>query len=150
MSPFKRDTQQIQSAVECVNLFMKFFCLPCRAWTRLRLISYKAFAPLAPPVAWLICHTEHAPSECGRRSRLCNLLRCFFFAFISTPSLWLIPDTVLIPPLTREKERERKRARTSVSLNFWATRACLNATEASWQLPHEAHRLQRRIAAACW
>lgn len=74
----------------------------------------------------------------------------FFFAFISTPSLWLIPDTVLIPPLTREKERERKRARTSVSLNFWATRACLNATEASWQLPHGAHRLQRRIGAACW
>lgn len=61
-----------------------------------------------------------------------------FFAFISTPSLRLIPDTVLIPPLTRERERERGE-RTSVSLNFWATRACLNATEASWQLPHEAH-----------
>lgn len=34
---------------------------------------------------------------------------------------------------TREGER------TSLSLNFWATRACLNATEANWQLPHEAH-----------
>lgn len=82
-----------------------------------------------PPFAWLICHTEHAPSECGRRSRLCNLLRFFFFAFISTPSLWLIPDTVLIPPLTREKEREREREREVLVLELLGN-SCL--PECNW------------------
>lgn len=35
-----------------------------------------------------------------------------------------------------------------MSLNFWATRACLYATEANWQLPHEAYAAHTGCSAA--
>lgn len=78
---------------------------------------------------------------------ICFAFACAFFfsAFISTPSFVANPRHSSNSPFhTRESERER----ASVSLNFWATRACFYATEANWQLPHEAYAAHTGCSAA--
>lgn len=106
LKPHNKSNQLLSALIYSWNSF--FF--PSLVWTRLRLISYKAFAPLAPLLGSFA--TQNTRRLNGRKSRLCNLLRfrlclLFFCAFISTPSFVANPRHSSNSPFdTREAEGE--------------------------------------------